>query len=355
MATGHETKNPPDVNSSGTHLKNTDRLDLTKLSSLHVFCKQCFPHLLTDRVASNLHLPQQVICPVCKMKTAIPSSCSVNLPLYFHSWKGEDTTTKPLEGGFAICKCCQSDTQKVCISSYCVTCPSGLCDDCCKKHDKCHKNHTRIAASPSKMKCMMCQDHNSHFDHLCFKCDQVICAQCYIGVHSEHNVHALIYDNKQVGDDLTHVLQHQLESADEDLIRLDNLQKEIKADIKKIRSEINERYKALSKQLEDQYQSSCLVLDDTQEALINEINQSKQRQEDGKISIKRFLEENAVWLTPLKGVPEAHVADVKEMVSEVKHKMPNIDASFVRVPKLKFAPGNENIDFGKVIKDGNVH
>ena len=84
-----------------------------------------------------------------------------------------------------------------------------------------------------------------------------------------------------------------------------------------------------------------------------DITTAKDQLQRNKLKIEKLLKESEAWRKPVCGIPEAHVTDADDLVSEIKQQMPSADAGVVRIPTMKYVVGSKFIDLGKVIEEGN--
>ena len=319
--------------------KKTPRL----LSCLHVFCEECIENLL----AHNDTPPGNVICPVCNMKTDVPKSCAENLPFFFHSRK-IDKIKKHLEERHTVCKVCQTEIHKAYITCYCFQCSSGLCEYCRIRHDKHHENHTSIHVTSSSISYIICKDHDSHFEYFCMTCRRAICSKCCIGLHSDHQVYDLTYDGKGVSDEVKSVLVSKLELTNKALKRLDNVQDDATIRTKEIRSEIDKHHDLLIEELNKQYKSLCVELDQVNDSIMKDIEISRGQLQQTQKRIKHLLEENKSWFEPVEGISEAYLIGVDEVASSVKDEMSSTHVILDSIPRAGFIAGLEKIHLGQV-------
>ncbi|KAK2151050.1 hypothetical protein LSH36_377g01046 [Paralvinella palmiformis] len=333
MATGSVYNDLTEIISCQICLEEFQDQNPRQLSCLHVFCEQCVENLLIKSQTVNSDCPGNVICPVCKAKSDVPGGCAANLPIFFHSRKIEDVR-KQLDERHTVCKICQTDTHKAYVSSYCLQSCSGLCNACRLKHDKRHPNHSLIAVSATTINSIMCPSHDTHFEYYCMTCGTSICGKCYLGPHSDHQIFGLSYDSKEANIEIKELLMSELESADQALTRLDNIQDAVTDDMKKIRSEIDHDHKVQLTQLNERHETLCADLDKTEERIIEDIIKSRNLLQDAQQQLKKLLEENQSWLDPVKGISEAHVTGVGELVSTIVQHIPSTEAVMIKQPKV---------------------
>jgi hypothetical protein len=162
----------------------------------------------------------------------------------------------------------------------------------------------------------------------------------------------LSYDNKEITDELTDVLLNELKTVDERMARLDSLEVHVKTNMKSLRSEIDEQHNILLDQLTKQYKCLCVNVDKAEDRLILDIKTAKDQLQENKLKIEKLLKESEAWRKPVCGVPEAHITDVDDLVSEVRQQIPSADTGVVSIPTMKYVVGSKCVDLGKVIEEG---
>jgi hypothetical protein len=173
------------------------------LPCLHTYCKNCLEQLL---VAATLPPPKrQLTCPQCKEIHQVPPEGIDSFKTYFtinnllellqiHKSSGEG-----LSSGMTLC---ESGLDKNPALGRCLTCSEYLCKDCFAIHQqlKITKDHSLITLEKIRLsdgsldvkniiqRKQYCEEHHSEELKLfCKTCERVICRDCALVKHREHN------------------------------------------------------------------------------------------------------------------------------------------------------------------------
>ena len=164
------------------------------LSCLHVFCEGCLKKLPAPQAGRGT-----ICCPNCHQVTPVPAGCVANLPSAFyiqHLFEVRDTLEKVRDPKRVQCENCGEEE----AVRFCRDCGQYICQACLTVHRKWkdfkeHEilNFDEVAAAASAMKSskkavMLCPKHTTKSTKIyCETCDELICRDCTIRTHREHN------------------------------------------------------------------------------------------------------------------------------------------------------------------------
>ena len=318
-----------------------------QLPCLHAFCEECLQQLL-DRARTANPQTSSISCPICKRSTNIPGGCVAKLPFCFYVSKVH-SIRKTVEDRYKICKLCQSAGNKAKVSSYCFNCVTGHCSNCRANHDEIFENHVQISVTPSTVNCIMCADHDAHFTYFCMTCSKAVCTHCYVGNHSKHKIYDLAYDEKKVEENVKEFLLSGMRSVDKSLANLEQLECKLSRDIKAAMKDMKRHQEHLLKQVNDQYESLVVELNQKEAQMKNDLAKSKSLLEDAKSCIDRLLKQTGSWHEPVKGIPEARIKNIEQLVIDVKQQMPTLGPGIIP-QDVTFTRGDMDIRFGKIVQ-----
>ena len=164
------------------------------LSCFHVFCSKCLQPL----VKQGRRGQQTVQCPNCRQPTTLPQSGVPGLQGAFHVhhlFDIQSTLKKVTEFQESHCDKCQQEK----ATNYCRNCGQFICPGCTKVHQTWDElaSHEVITLQqltsdatklvPSKKQAMPCSKHPPReLDLFCDTCDELICRDCIVRVHRDH-------------------------------------------------------------------------------------------------------------------------------------------------------------------------
>ena len=187
------------------------------LPCLHYYCKKCILKLAL-RTASNQPFP----CPECRKETILPEGGVDELKTAFfvHRMEAMYSTVERVHGKVAVkCEGCTSGSNAV---SFCRQCTAFICKACVESHQrmKTFEGHNVVSmldlkvgkakaaitiaetAAPVK-----CEIHKKSFKLYCFDCDRVICRDCTVKDHRDHNFEFCAVAAPETKEELTKMLE----------------------------------------------------------------------------------------------------------------------------------------------------
>ena len=162
------------------------------LPCLHSFCQQCLVRLPVNSQGNK----RFIACPTCRTSVELPAG---EFPVAFQLNNLKDVYSlmkKATESQQVTCDVCTVAN----ANGYCKDCRKFLCLNCFNTHKKFDvmSNHKlsdldEVATSASQLipakqeKAMNCSKHDDPLRIFCETCEEVICRDCTIGDHKNHD------------------------------------------------------------------------------------------------------------------------------------------------------------------------
>ena len=161
------------------------------LPCFHSYCLTCLQRVLVE---SNNSLP----CPTCRSPCPVPDKGLASLPPSFvvnNLVEVYDLMKKASAHQYVPCNNCDNTN----ADSYCKQCATFLCPECLPHHNKWKPNaghqilsldevaSTAHQLPRAKQDLKSCTDHNKPLDLFCESCQQLICDDCIVKKHKDHN------------------------------------------------------------------------------------------------------------------------------------------------------------------------
>ena len=161
----------------------------------HSFCLQCLQCVPIELVNGSHYLP----CPTCRMSCPVPDKGVTSLPPSFiinNLIEVYGLIKKVSDHQHASCDNCDDNN----ADRYCKQCAKFLCPQCLHHHNNWKPNisHQIISldevassaylltqAKPDPT--MICTDHNEPLKVFCSTCQQLICRDCTVKKHKDHD------------------------------------------------------------------------------------------------------------------------------------------------------------------------
>ena len=168
------------------------------LPCLHSFCLKCIQKLTVDQ---DKEKGQVISCPTCRETAQVPDKGPADLPTAFliNSFIEIQDQLKKISGSEQIsCDNCKEGN----ATKYCKQCATGLCRKCLAMHnglkviseakhqiiDMKDVVSTASQLLPVKQEVTLtCITHNKSRKIFCEKCQELICRDCTIRSHRDHN------------------------------------------------------------------------------------------------------------------------------------------------------------------------
>ncbi len=240
------------------------------LRCLHFYCKGCLERKMKEGGGV-------VICPKCEDKNNFSTVDIDRLPKAFldgeikilHSMMSHVVEDKRS----VVCELCKHPSLSPALA-YCHTCAKYLCYFCEEAHDRLKpyanhivlklndftltSDHLDLLEAPVKM---ICPEHDEDTKIYCFDCDHLICRDCVVKDHKDHN-----YDFvKKISDNFIKELHSKHESLQSNYTFLGKINSKIKERLTQMNSEgldainfVNQSFDIVLRQFE-KYRSNLLI------------------------------------------------------------------------------------------------
>ena len=249
------------------------------LQCFHVFCEKCL-----KPVAHQTPQGQVVECPNCRQPTSLPQNGVSGLQgafLIHHLFDIQDILKKVSTPAETKCVNCEKQVP----TCYCHTC-GFLCDECKNTHLKWKEFSSHKIVSlykltedvtnliPPVQKVLQCSKHPAkELDLYCETCKEVICRDCILKVHRDHQYDLatdVFPQQKNVLIASVGPAEQQLASVNKALEGLDTLCGKITSQRQDLEMKIKENFHLIHKALEARQEELIAHLDEmTQQKLKN--------------------------------------------------------------------------------------
>ncbi len=166
------------------------------LPCLHYYCKQC---ILTLAQRSATGKPFH--CPECRCAATLPEGGvdQLRTAFFINRLKSKVTTIERVHGKVEVkCELCVDSTSNA--EAFCRQCARFICKDCVKLHTRIQTFQTHEIASLDDLKygrakpimeqgspIVKCEVHEEPLTLYCFDCSHLICRDCTVKDHRDHN------------------------------------------------------------------------------------------------------------------------------------------------------------------------
>ena len=165
------------------------------LPCLHYYCKKC-----VLRLALRTGTGKPFSCPECRCEATLPEGGVDELKTAFfvNRLKTTVSTMERAHGKVEVkCELCSDSGDKA--EAFCRQCAMFICKDCVKQHKRLKPFLTHEIASLEDLKQgrakpivvkedpVKCPDHDEPLGVYCFACDMLICRDCTMKDHRDHN------------------------------------------------------------------------------------------------------------------------------------------------------------------------
>ena len=164
------------------------------LPCLHYYCKKC-----VLRLALRIGSGKPFSCPECRCEATLPVGGVDELKTAFfvNRLKTTVSTMERAHGKVEVkCELCSDSGDKA--EAFCRQCAMFICKDCIKQHKRLMTYLTHsledlkqgrakpiaVKEGPASVKC---PDHDEPLGVYCFDCDMLICRDCTMKDHRDHN------------------------------------------------------------------------------------------------------------------------------------------------------------------------
>ena len=277
------------------------------LPCLHSFCQHCLEGLPVNPQRNKYFIK----CPTCRTSTELPEPTGpAAFPVAFHINNFKEIYSlmkKVAEPQQVTCDVCTVAN----ASGYCKDCNQFLCQSCHDTHKKFGTNiHHQltsldeVATSASQLihgkqeKATNCTKHNRSFKVFCETCEEVICRDCTIGDHKNHDCTPIkdSYDKhyqileanlnpvKKMIDNIINALTTLTKRENEVKKKGDMVKQEIHVMVEKIIKKLRQSKRQLTRKVETATKSKLQVLSSQKKLAEMSLSQLK--------DCKEFVEQN---------------------------------------------------------------
>ena len=251
------------------------------LPCCHYYCKQCILSL-SSRYQPNQPFP----CPDCREPTLLPGNDPDRLPTAFfiNRMKELHSRMEKAHGKLeAPCEMCSHGK----ATAFCRQCVNFSCDECVKSHQRLRVFAGHVVSTLEELKqgdmkefsvvdtpAQKCPDHDEPLKIFCFDCKQLICRDCVIFDHRDHNSE---FVKKAVPETRKKLAEH--------LSPLKNLLPDLSTAVNRVRAtkqEIQAEGKLVEKQVNDKFQELHDILEQCKAHVL------KKAQDIGERKIKKL-------------------------------------------------------------------
>ncbi len=248
--------------------------DPKTLPCLHCYCKQCILKMAL-RVGQGKPFP----CPECRKDTVLPEGGVEELQSDF---KLNRLKSMYLKHKKALSKqvSCEICNVKATAEAFCHQCDKFACKNCVHNHSvmsavfeghecvpieqlQILQSEQLLPKHPEPKKCSV---HKKKLKIFCFDCNKLICRDCTVKDHRDHNIEF----NNVAADDKKKQLLEMLKPLRE---AEQSLSQSIK-DVNKVESEIQTQKKKASHKIETSFVELHKILDLRKQQLLGEVNRN---------------------------------------------------------------------------------
>ena len=233
------------------------------LPCFHSFCLHCLEGVASELVEGTLCLP----CPTCRSPCPHPDKGLASLPPSFviNNLIEVYGLMKKVSGNQR--PCCYN-CEKTNANCYCKHCAVFLCPECLHHHDNWKRNaghqtlnldevaNTAYQLPQTKPEATdNCTDHNKPLEIFCETCEELICHNCTVKKHKDHDYDVVIdtYEKHQSILEKSSIqpLNQQYERLTKDKTSLINRKKEIEQQGEKTKEDIHHMIDQLKRLLDE--------------------------------------------------------------------------------------------------------
>ena len=331
------------------------------LHCLHSFCQHCLEGLPVNPQGNKYYIK----CPTCRTSTELPEPTGpAAFPVAFH--------INSLKEVYSLMKKVTEPQQVTCdvctvanANGYCKDCNQFLCQSCHDTHKKfgAFTNHQltsldEVATSASQLihgkqeKAMNCSKHDRSFKIFCETCEELICRDCTIGDHKNHDCTPIkdSYDKhrqeletslnpvKKIMDDIINVLTALTKRENEVKEQRDMVKQEIHVMVKKMIEKLQQSERQLTREVETATDSKLQVLSDQKESAEMSLSRLKDCKEFVEQSLKTGSHQQV--LMSKKQMMECMSHVTKEINVEEYNPIEKADIQLIKNNKMELSIGD---------------
>ena len=300
------------------------------LPCLHYFCQQCLEGLPLDPQGDNYFIS----CPTCRHCTQLPQPTgAADFPVAFHINNLQEVRNLMIKvSGHQQVTCDNCTTTNA--TGYCNECTKFLCQKCIDvDHVGDHKMASidEVVTSPSKLlpvkQEIKCSEHNKSLEIFCGTCEELICHDCIVRIHRDHDYDLVSDCYPKCGQKLETSLKYIKEKVDaitDVLTALKDIENEIREQGEVVKEEIHvmveemidvlhQSERQLTREVDTVTGSKLQVLSDQKKSAETRLSQLKDCQEFVEQSLEIGSPQQVVISTKLMTECISHVAEQVNM------------------------------------------
>ena len=331
------------------------------LPCLHSFCQHCLEGLPVNPQGNKYFIK----CPTCRTSTELPEPTGpAAFPVAFH--------INSLKEVYSLMKKVTEPQQVTCdvctvanANGYCKDCNQFLCQSCHDTHKKfgAFTNHQltnldEVATSASQLihgkqeKAMNCSKHDRSFKIFCEICEELICRDCTIGDHKNHDCTPIkdSYDKhcqeletslnpvKKMMDDIVNVLTALTKRENEVKKQGDMVKQEIHVMVEKMIEKLQQSERQLTREVETATDSKLQVLSGQKKSAEMSFSQLKDCKQFVEQSLKTGSHQQV--LMSKKQMMECMSHVTKEINVEVYNPIEKADIQLIKNNNMELSIGD---------------
>ena len=331
------------------------------LPCLHSFCQHCLEGLPVNPQGNKYYIK----CPTCRTSTELPEPTGpAAFPVAFH--------INSLKEVYSLMKKVTEPQQVTCdvctvanANGYCKDCNQFLCQNCHDTHKKfgAFTNHQltsldEIATSASQLihgkqeKAMNCSKHDRSFKIFCETCEELICRDCTIGDHKNHdctpikdsyNKHRQVLETglnpvKKMMDDIVNVVTALTKRENEVKKQGDMVKQEIHVMVEKMIEKLQQSERQLTREVETATDSKLQVLSGQKKSAEMSLSRLKDCKEFVEQSLKTGSHQQVLMSKKQMMEHMSHVT--KEINVEEYNPIEKADVRLIKNNKMELSIGN---------------
>ena len=290
------------------------------LPCLHSFCHQCLEGLPLDSQRDSSF----ITCPTCCHHTQLPQPTGVDdFPAAFHINNLKEVyslMTKVSGQQQVTCDNCTITN----ATGYCKKCDKFLCQKCIDVHKNwaAHTDHriaslNELAVSTSQLlpekQEIKCSNHNKHSKIFCRTCEELVCRDCIVRIHRDHDYNVVSDCYSQYRQNLETNLQlvrDNISVVTAILTALPAKENEIKEQGEVIKEEIHVMVEEMIDVLRQSERQLTREVDTVTDSKLQVLSEDKKKSEKRLRELKNcqtFVEQSLKMLYPyLKNITPVH-------------------------------------------------
>lgn len=253
------------------------------LPCLHSFCTLCLENLPQKKEGYRY----VIVCPICRTKVDVPNDGVRCFPNAFHINNLIEVYQKltKVKGKSTLCENCNEGN----ATGHCAQCRQFLCNDCITTHKKWtmfsqhviksleEMAHTSVdtmitAKKSEKLEVQSCKKHNKPLEIYCETCDEVICSNCTVKLHKDHEYDLIsdTYEKQQ------QIIESHLKPVEEEIRKATV----VSNDLEKRRKKVKEKGKVVKRDIHRMVEDVISILQRSEASLTQKVDKIMQGEEE---------------------------------------------------------------------------